>query len=184
MNTLKNIILVLSVIFMSSCGNDWLNLEPETKIPTDQTILNLKDARYAMNGIYAVMQNAGYYGATMMYYADLKGGDFMSKKSSATGNGYYRFTHSASSSPAELWSYPYKVIRFANNLLARIDNLVEEDEKECNDIKAQALTARALALFDMTRVFGYPYTKDEGMSQGVPVVREPVPTDYKPNGIV
>ena len=180
MNTLKNILLVVSVIFMSSCGNDWLNLEPETKIPTDQTVANLKDARYAMNGIYATIQNAGYYGATMMYYGDLKGGDFMSKKSSDRGNGYYRFTHSASSSPAELWSYPYKVTRFANNLLSKIDKLMKEDEAECKDIKAQALTARALALFDMTRVFGYPYTKDGGTSLGVPVVREIVATDYKP----
>ena len=180
MNAIKPILPVILVILFCGCGNDWLNLEPETKVPTDETLLTLKDARYAMNGIYNTMQNAGYYGATMMYYADLKGGDFMSKKSSDRGNGYYRFSHSANSSPAELWSYPYTVTRFANNVLEKIDNLMGEDEKECKDIKAQALTARALALFDMTRVFGYPYTKDGGASLGVPVVRQPVPTDYKP----
>lgn len=180
MNTMKNILLFVLVVALSGCGNDWLNVEPETQVPTPETVKTLKDARYAMNAVYNTMQGADYYGATMMYYADLKGGDFMSKKSSDRGNGYYRFSHSANSSPVELWAAPYRTIRLANNLLAKIDDLMEENEATCKDIKAQALTARALGLFDMTRVFGYPYTKDDGASPGVPVVREPVPTSYKP----
>ena len=181
MKAIKYIFLFLLATSFCGCGNDWLNLEPETTIPTPETILNLKDARYAMNGIYNTMQSANYYGATMMYYGDLKSDDFMSKNSSDRGNGYYRFTHTANSSADELWTTPFRVVRLANNLLSKIDNLMDENEETCKDIKAQALTSRALALFDMTRVFGYPYTKDQGTSLGVPVVRVPVTTDYKPH---
>ena len=47
-------------------------------------------------------------------------------------------------------------------------------------MKGQALAIRAMALFDLTRIFGYPYTKDNGASLGVPIVKDSDGIDSKP----
>lgn len=47
-------------------------------------------------------------------------------------------------------------------------------------MKGQALAIRGMALFDLTRIFGYPYLKDNGASLGVPIVKELSTIDSKP----
>lgn len=37
-------------------------------------------------------------------------------------------------------------------------------------MKGEALAIRALLLFDMTRIYGYPYLKDNGASLAVPII--------------
>ena len=39
-----------------------------------------------------------------------------------------------------------------------------------DDLKGEALAIRALMLFDMTRLYGYPYLKDNGASLAVPIM--------------
>ena len=41
--------------------------------------------------------------------------------------------------------------------------------EEVARIKSEALAMRGLALFDLTRLFGMPYTLDNGASLGVPI---------------
>ena len=37
-----------------------------------------------------------------------------------------------------------------------------------------------MALFDLTRVYGKPYTMDQGASLGVPIVTSPIEASEKP----
>jgi hypothetical protein len=80
-----------------------------------------------------------------------------------------------------LWEMPYKVIRNSNNILAQIDQLVitptETDKKD--DIKGQALVLRALALFDVTRVYGKTFLADNGASLGACIVTDVVTPDFQ-----
>ena len=64
-----------------------------------------------------------------------------------------------------------------------IDKLVidEEDTEYRDDLKGEALAIRGLALFDLTRIFGYPYTKDNGASLGVPIVEGLSTIESKPS---
>ncbi|MEZ4996028.1 MAG: RagB/SusD family nutrient uptake outer membrane protein [Bacteroidales bacterium] len=66
--------------------------------------------------------------------------------------------------------------------LSQIDALevTPAEEAKKNDIKGQALALRALALFDLTRVFGNTYLKDNGASLGGCIITEPVGPDYMP----
>ena len=62
-----------------------------------------------------------------------------------------------------------------NVILDGIDNIeiLPNDEDEHifrNDLEGQALAIRGLALFDLTRFFGYTYLKDNGASLGVPII--------------
>lgn len=54
MNIFKYITLGAVLIGITSCGNDWLNLEPSTSIPTDTSIKVLSDIEFTLNGISLV----------------------------------------------------------------------------------------------------------------------------------
>lgn len=44
------------------------------------------------------------------------------------------------------------------------------DEKKLNALKGETMAVIALCQFDLTRCFGYPYTKDKGASLGAPLI--------------
>ena len=58
--------------------------------------------------------------------------------------------------------------------------VTEEEEEWRDNLKGEALAVRSLALFDLTRFFGVPYTKDNGASLGVPIVTSLSDIDAKP----
>ena len=69
MRTLHNFLsIVLSIGLFTSCGNDWLDLEPSTQIPTETSIKSLSDIDYSLNAIYATMRNAYAYSGRLIYY--------------------------------------------------------------------------------------------------------------------
>ncbi|UZJ66497.1 RagB/SusD family nutrient uptake outer membrane protein [Sphingobacterium sp. KU25419] len=83
--------------------------------------------------------------------------------------------------PSSLWYQPYRVLRNTNSVLAFVHSVSNDQlTDELNDIKGQALTLRALAHFDLVKVFGAPYTKDNGASLGVPIETEKHNSTNKP----
>ena len=76
-----------------------------------------------------------------------------------------------------------KVIRQTNNLIQKIESgsIQSSDTKELNRIKSEALVMRGLSLFNLTRLFGMPYTNDKGASLGVPIETSPSDPTHKPS---
>ena len=81
------------------------------------------------------------------------------------------------------WNTVYKVIRQTNNLIQKIESgsIQSSDTKELNRIKSEALVMRGLSLFNLTRLFGMPYTNDKGASLGVPIETSPSDPTHKPS---
>lgn len=171
-------------ITFSSCSADWLNLSPATSVPSDE-IKTLEDAQFALNGIYRETSQHSYYGDNYWYYGDCRGTDVQARITGKTRVvPYYTFYVQATDNfnVTLPWNRPYLVIRQANNLIQRIDNheIESGDAQALNQLKAEALSLRALALFNLTRMFGMPYTNDNGTSLGVPIVLKPEQPDYQP----
>lgn len=183
MKAIKYIMMGMLVSLTTSCGNDWLDVEPSTKIPSATAINNLNDVEYSLNGIYDVMRSTNYYSGRMIYYGDVTGDDAQSIKTGKRTTSYYLLDYTKDSGPSSHWSYAYKIIQNCNIILSQIDQLEidEDDEETFNDLKGQALALRGFALFDLTRFFGYPYAKDKGASLGVPIVTEVSNTGNKPS---
>lgn len=184
---MKKYILILTtgLLLMSSTScNDWLDLKPSTKVVNDGTgIATLNEAGYRLNALYSMLRNYYLYGGRMTYYGDACGEDMQAMSNTKRVANYYRFNFTADNAPATYWQYYYEVINNANMLINGIDALADlssTDERTRKDYKGQALTIRALAYFDLTRLYGYPYQKDNGASLGVPIVLEEVAPDYKP----
>ena len=186
MKRIYNCLLCVSVLAMSSCSSSWLDLDPSTSVTSPDAILTTEDAEIALNGIYRIAASHSYYGDNYLYYADCRGEDvqaYMSKGAGRRVSPYYEFNVTADDAfnITRVWNQPYIVIHQANKLIESIENEdIADDGKNTATlarIKSEALSMRALAHFDLIRLFAMPYTYDNGASLGVPIeIRTTLPT--------
>lgn len=180
----KSFILTVAVLGFSSCVNNWLDQTPSNGIPTSQAITNYNDTKTAMYGMYDGLQGNSkyneYYAARMFYYGDVRGDDMQARDQGMRTSSCYEMRYTVDDAPA-IWNIPYNVIRRANRIIEAVESKTISDadkyQKEINDIYAQAKVVRALVHFDLVRIYGNPYTSDNGTSLGVPFVDTALPTD-------
>ena len=181
MKKINYFIAGIFLLAVTSCGNDWLDLEPSTSMDTDQTIQELSNVEVALNGVYNTMQNSDAYSGRLVYYGDATGDDMQAYSATKRTGDAYTFSYTKDNAPTSYWEYPYNMITLCNIILGKIDALPAEGEEEVRDMyKGQALALRGMFLFDLTRLYGYPYKKDNGQSLGVPIVIEELDKDAKP----
>lgn len=171
----------------TSCSDSWLDLNPSTSVPTDQAFSSLEDAQSALNGIYRLASAHSYYGDNFFYFGDCRAADVQARMTKGDGrrvSPYYEYNVKATDSfnSSLPWNQVYKVIRQTNNLIAATESglIKTTDEAALNEIKAQALAMRGLALYDLIRVFAMPYSYDNGQSLGVPIVTTATDQSSKP----
>lgn len=190
MKRLKYIWTVTLAVLLCACGNDWLDIEPSTSIDTEGSLTTLRDYEFTLNGIYSTMQSYYYYGARMQYYGDVTGDDIQAYSASKRCATYYQFGWNKDNVPTTFWRTCYDIIQNTNIVINGIDAIQYDGEDEKGqqafdayqkDLKGQALAVWALATFDLTRLYGYPYLKDNGTSLGAAIVREVVGITYKPS---
>ena len=182
MNKIYQYIMMGAVaVSLSSCGNDWLDLEPSTSVITK--VESKAEVNATLNGIYSTMQSSSAYSGRLVYYGDLTGDDMQAVSSTKRTASAYLYGFTKSNVPSSYWSYPYNIIQNCNVILANVDNIAvtDEDEKaQMDDYKGQALALRGMSLFDLTKLFGYPYTYDNGASLGACIVTDVVDKSYMP----
>lgn len=182
-HTLLYIITASSLLF-TSCTGDWLNLNPSTSVTSGQAVTTLEDAQVALNGIYRLAASHSYYGDNYLYYADCRGEDVQPRLSKGPGrrvSPYYEYNVTADDAfnITRVWNQPYIVIHQTNSLIEKIEagNIESDNTAELARMKAESLALRGLALFNLTQLFGRPYTVDEGRSPGVPIeIKTTLPT--------
>lgn len=174
--TFKYILVALPFMAMTSCAGDWLDLDPSTSVSSGQAITSLNDAQTALNGIYRIAASHSYYGDNYLYYGDCRGTDVQARLHKGPGrrvSPYYEFNVAADDAfnITRVWNQPYIVIHQANSLIEKLDagNVVGADPAAVAQIRSEALAMRGLALFDLTRLFGMPYTYNNGSALGVPI---------------
>lgn len=175
----KSVLLITATLTMTACSNDWLDVNPSDSLPSSSAITSYKDATAALNGIYDAVQgdsdNSEYYARDMFFYGDVRGDDMQARTQGMRSSSLYEMRYTENDAPS-IWAVPYTVIRQANNLIEAIEsgNVSDGDEVELNNMVAQAKSIRALAHFDLVRIYGKPYMVDQGASAGVPIVTRPL----------
>lgn len=176
--------LTACLTIFSACTGDFLDTSPSDKIPSTEVFTTYLGVENAVNGLYDLLSSTGYYGGTMFFYGDMKGDDMQSSYNSGRDcNKCYLFNHQPNALAAGyLWGRPFYVIREAWNVVEAIDKGVVTDAtaEELKALKGEALAVIALCHFDLTRCFGYPYTKDQGASWGSPIVDHAITLDENP----
>jgi hypothetical protein len=162
--------LIISGIALTSCEN-FLEVSPKNAVPNETAISDKKSAEQALRGVYRAI---GSYKQSYITLNILAGGD-------ATFNNVgdphliishdYRADNSNINSP---WSGAYKAINQANFVIQKVpalnDPLLTQANK--NQILGEALFLRALAYFDLVRLWG-----------GVPLKLIPTENLNQPLGI-
>lgn len=168
---------------LSSCVNNWLDVAPSDAIDADNAFNSSADLIPARTGMYKALKGSSsltdYYGAHMFIYGDVHAGDDVQANidgGSGRANFFYqmRYTTGSDFTTQAPWQSPYITINRANMIIAAADGgkLSDKDDAkaEISQYKAEAEVIRALAHFDLVRIYGKPYTEDQGASAGVPVV--------------
>lgn len=198
MNLLKSIykfagVAVLAVA-LASCGNDWLDVQPSNGIDSDGALTSTNNLTAARTGMYEALKGTSnfrdYYGAVMFIYGDVHAGDdyqYNNLGGSNRASFFYLMNYNSASefSTDEVpWQSPYILIGRANRIIEAIDggkiSDAADNEATLAQYRAEALTLRALAHFDLVRIYGKPYTEDEGASLGVPLVTTSLESSAKP----
>lgn len=172
-----------ALLTLASCS-DFLDEKPSDQITTDEAITELNDVKTSVNGLYALMASTYYYNASMFLYGDVKGDDMQPTfwSSGRTAYPFYMFEHSADvTNNGGLWGRPFYIIRNAYNILSAIDNnKVSASADELSEYRGECLAAIALCYFDLTRVYGYPFAKDNGASPAVPILTSAIQDHHAP----
>ena len=183
---------------LSSCVNDWLDVAPSDGTDADAALTSSSDLAAARTGMYAALKGnsnlVDYYGQQFFVYGDVHAGDdyqYNNLGGSNRASFYYdmnyqtasEFSSSISSSNVA-WKSPYIVIGRANRIIAAAEGGALSDAAEAkatiDQYAAEAKVLRALAHFDLVRIYGKPYTEDQGASLGVPLVTEVLESNAKP----
>ncbi len=179
------IYLACLALLLNAC-DDFLDTKASTEMPTDGAISSIVDAQSAINGCYDIMQQPAYYNQYYLIYGDIRGDDIQSDAAGQASYYLYVFDHyrlnAASSGFGLMWFYPLQLIRNASRIIEAIDNGSVKDGSEAarNQIKGHAIALRAMAHFDLVKVFGYPYKKNNGASWGAPVIDHVLKDDELP----
>lgn len=183
---------------LSSCVNDWLDVAPSNGTDADAALTSSSDLAAARTGMYEALKGnsnlVDYYGQQFFVYGDVHAGDdyqYNNIGGSNRASFYYdmnyqtasEFTSSTSSSNVA-WKSPYIVIGRANRIIAAAEGGALSDAAEAkatiDQYAAEAKVLRALAHFDLVRIYGKPYTEDQGASLGVPLVTGVLESNAKP----
>ena len=183
---------------LSSCVNDWLDVAPSDGTDADAALTSSSDLDAARTGMYKALKGnssfVDYYGQQFFVYGDVHAGDdyqYNNIGGSNRASFYYdmnyqtasEFTSSTSSSNVA-WKSPYIVIGRANRIIAAAEGGALSDAAEAkatiDQYAAEAKVLRALAHFDLVRIYGKPYTEDQGASLGVPLVTGVLESNAKP----
>ena len=185
MKTIIRLSNILLCGLLLSCSSDFLNMKPANSTAAEDAITNLKEARTAMNGVYRQFTSSNYYGNLFTMYSEYRGADMVVPMNGRGDGALFQFSHNPDANTyfSTYWAHMYWTLAQINNVIANIESgkvVVEPSEEiDINDIKGQALALRAMVHFDLVRLYGYPYMKDQGASWGAVIVTELVPASAK-----
>lgn len=143
-----------------------LEVDPTTAIGAEDAVVDYTTLERAALGTYSALQTTNYYGLRYLLYQDLYAdnltftGTFTTDREVAN-----RVINPTNLQISSTWASIYTVINRANIVIREADQLDNITDDQRDYIQGQMYFLRALAHFDLVRVFG-----------GVPIITEPTTT--------
>ena len=172
----KYILCLLFLAIVASSCQKALDLKPTDSILEEVAITTVSDLEQATLGAYAALaqENILYVNTLMSDESRL------SNENTGQGQFAYKWQHSSDIGGDDLtahWTTSYRVIDRANKALTAASNMMgtnPADESRKNRFKGELLALRAIAHFDLFRLYSKGY---EPSDLSVPVVISPIPAD-------
>ena len=169
-------------LVLTSCSDDFT----ETRFfqsEQAEPLTSVEQLESFVRGTYAKMRNTYYLGSFYRAYAEVRSDEMYNNLATDRLTTYTDYTIKSSSSEARsTWKALYGAIADANIVINTSENLTWGKSSnsttianKVKNLKGQAYAARALATFDLLRLYGQKYS---GGTLGVVL-----PTVYNPNGM-
>ena len=158
---MKKIYIVLTLTFLSltSCNqDDFLDKDPYDRVLTENLITDLTSFNAAAKGVYDIFQDTYYYNSYYLMLADLMS-DNVKNNNFSVFSAIDRYQTEANDIYAQrTWAKISYAIAQTSIVIrqAEIFNFGADQEK-ATELIGQLYAARALAYFDMQRLFAQPY---------------------------
>lgn len=176
----KNILLAASMTaLLSSCGNDFLDLNPSQQIGDEIAIDKIADIPTAVTGAYYWVGHWAFHGRNMTAIGDM-GSDNVTNMGATTHlSGLYQYSYQPTSSDlSSIWQSGYKVANYSARIIQSAKGLLQTaptalDSAHVYQGLSQAYALRGYATFALTNVFALPYEAANLSSPGVVLLEEP-----------
>lgn len=176
--------LLIGSAFMSSCKKE-LNQQPDGSLLDETAITDFQTLQAATMGCYNSVVDLNWYGRNYPSMLELRGSNMFIASSNSNrliAPYQYNFTV-ANADVSAMWNTLYKAIARANNVITRSSIVKDGTPADIAQLIAEAKFVRALAYFDLTRVFGQPFYVNNGASLSVPIILTPGITQPKRNTV-
>jgi hypothetical protein len=172
MKNSKYILVALLILFTYSCSEKDLEPTVAEKLPLETSINTVEDLQGLANGMYNSLTAPHYYGRDMIIFGEVRSDNCFANATS----GRFVTVGKMQVAPADnysedTWKAVYETIASANIIIKQNSAAIEGDEESIKHIFGQAYVIRALAHFDLLRLYGQ---QNAGGNLGVPYV-----TTYK-----
>lgn len=171
----KVIVYFLLGVMLSSCSDDFTDLNPVSNRNVSQFYNTASDFETAINASYAGLQNYGVYNRAYWLLFEMRS-DNTDQGPDATGLAkQFQEINAFTEDPLNeqvtaAWINSYKVIANSNTILDRIES-AEFEETLKNEITGEALFLRSLMYYNLAIAFGNiplqltPYDQGEELTQ-------------------
>ena len=170
-----NALLIAALIALGACDN-FLDVSPKDSVSDEQTIYDKSSSEAALRGVYSALGSSGYYGTSFQSIGYLSGDNIQWTGSQSQVQEFINHQVKADNATiSSAWVAIYQTINRANNVLAKVPAVTDAALTDAlkNQILGEAYFIRALAYFDLARVWG-----------GVPVLTKPTLQAGDNTGIV
>lgn len=179
-----NIAIAAGILLGVSSCDGFLDKMPTDSVVSEIAMATIDDAKIAVNGLYTDLKYYTMYGTYMICMGDMRADNLYPREINGSWSAMYNHDFTATQNTYfGLWQNYYNIIMRANSIIANIETIpvsTTSDEEIKKDILGQAYAVRALCYFDLARLYGYPYLKDNGASLGAVIL----PHDNGKGGVI
>jgi starch-binding outer membrane protein, SusD/RagB family len=167
--------LVFILLFTACTDSD---LEPTLSNDKDVAIgiNNLEDLQGLVNGMHDRLTVITYYGRNMQIYGEVRSDNCFANGNSGRFVPEAQMTVNPDNSNGP-WEAMYAVIASANIIIQQDLNNISGDLIKLKQIAGQAYIARAMAHFDLLRLYGQQHA---GGNLGIPYIKNYIPRELSP----
>lgn len=170
MKSLKIILIGLVLIFWGSC-TQILDIKPKNGRIDEDAVKTIQDLKQLLNSAYDALRSDDLYGGTLWTTQELLADNL--SEINVTGSllaVQNRNTSIFNQECRRVWNTGYTVIYRSNLVLKYVEKIGGLSPSEKANIRGQALFLRALAHFELVRLFAQPYGYTTDNSHpGIPI---------------
>ncbi|MEC7262385.1 MAG: RagB/SusD family nutrient uptake outer membrane protein, partial [Bacteroidota bacterium] len=165
-NKIHLTLFVISLI-LGSCTADSLEPTLSQNKSVEGSVTKVDNLYSILKGAHNIMTGSGYYGRDMIATNEVRSDNCFSNGNSGRFNTQGEFAYN--SNTGFMWEEAYQVIANANIIINTDVSTLEGDQAYGQHLQGAAMILRALAHFDLLRVYGQQHANG---NLGIPVVTE------------